>query len=167
MKSLSNKNIGGFTLIELLVVVLIIGILASIALPSYTRAVEKSRLTEAEITLKALGDAKARCMLATGESINAGKCGQGDENDNNLFTSMDIELPYPQTEYEGLPAVKSKNFVYYLDGEYLEAERLRGETILYCLEYSPYTQKISCTDYEIECKTLGYTQGTAPKYTKP
>ena len=40
------RNKKGFTLLELLVVVLIIGILASIALPQYTKAVEKAKLSE-------------------------------------------------------------------------------------------------------------------------
>lgn len=56
----------GFTLIELLVVVLIIGILAAIALPMYTKAVEKTRAAEALLLVKSLEEAMQRYTLEQG-----------------------------------------------------------------------------------------------------
>ena len=57
----------GFTLIELLVVVLIIGILSAIALPQYTKSVQKSRYTQLQISLRTLFDAQKRYYMANGE----------------------------------------------------------------------------------------------------
>jgi type IV pilus assembly protein PilA len=43
----SRKRSGGFTLVELMIVVAIIGILAAVAIPAFTRYVKKSRTAEA------------------------------------------------------------------------------------------------------------------------
>ncbi len=70
----------GFTLIELLVVVLIIGILSAVALPQYTKAVEKSRATEAITLLGNLANAEQIYKMSTG--------GYTDD-----LTLLDLQLP--------------------------------------------------------------------------
>ena len=71
----------GFTLIELLVVVLIIGILSAIALPQYTKAVEKSRGTQALTLLKALHQAQQAHHLANGTYSDS-------------FSELDVSVPW-------------------------------------------------------------------------
>ena len=57
----------GFTLIELLVVVLIIGILSSVALPQYTKAVHRARATEAWTIGKSVRTAQDVFFMANNE----------------------------------------------------------------------------------------------------
>ena len=75
----------GFTLIELLLVVLIIGILSAVALPQYTKAVEKSRATEALSVLKSLAQAQEAYYMANGSYANQ-------------FDELDVEIPWKGTQ---------------------------------------------------------------------
>ncbi|MDD6152957.1 MAG: prepilin-type N-terminal cleavage/methylation domain-containing protein [Elusimicrobia bacterium] len=78
----SESNKTGFTLIELLVVVLIIGILASVALPQYKKAVWKSRAAELRSVTRTLATAQESFFMANGTYPNK-------------FDEMDIDVNLP------------------------------------------------------------------------
>lgn len=78
------KTTKGFTLIELLVVVLIIGILAAIALPMYTKTVEKTRVANAIVWTKSASGAMTRWFM------------EHDSSDAFDIEDLDIELTEPK-----------------------------------------------------------------------
>lgn len=55
-----NPAAGGFTLVELMVSIVVVAILISIAIPSYTTQIRKSRRTEAKTALLALAAREER-----------------------------------------------------------------------------------------------------------
>jgi type IV pilus assembly protein PilE len=60
------KRPAGFTLLEILIVIIIVGVLASVALPSYFRHVETARGTEALNTVGIIRRNLEACAMQTG-----------------------------------------------------------------------------------------------------
>lgn len=77
----------GFTLIEMLIVVCILGILASIAYPSYMRSVQKSNRAEAKTELNDAAQRFQRCYTLNGRYNLGTNC--------PIFTQLDGGGSYP------------------------------------------------------------------------
>ncbi len=64
MKTKNNKS--GFTLLEIIIVIIIVGVLASLALPRFFETVEFSRSTEAMAYIGAIKRGLETCALMSG-----------------------------------------------------------------------------------------------------
>ena len=87
----------GFTLIELLVVVLIVGILSAVALPQYTKAVEKSRAAEGITLVRSIIMANQAYYMANGVY-------------SKDIRDLDLEFPGEDVSAGSVPSRQTKNF---------------------------------------------------------
>ena len=149
-----NRNKKGFTLIELLVVVLIIGILAAVALPQYQNAVEKSRVAEAKLILKAMDEAQQVCALEQSDIF--GECTGSSYWENTSFTP-----PTPLVNAECIdtdPCFITKDWEYFSD-DYLYACRIKNNQIVSCLTLSTISEEpLSCGNLATDdtyCSQIG------------
>lgn len=74
------KEIRGFTLLEILIVVVILGILASLAIPRYQVSVEKAKGSEAVANINILRGAELRYYTEY-------------DWETNVLTDLDVESP--------------------------------------------------------------------------
>ena len=80
MKQLKKGS--GFTLLEIIIVIIIVGVLASLALPKFFSTVEYSRGTEAITAISTIRQSMERCFLQ-----------KADYTPCDNFTNLDIDDP--------------------------------------------------------------------------
>lgn len=103
----------GFTLIELLAVVLIMGILASVAMPKYTRSLDRARMVEAEQMLAPIYEARERVRI------------ENEANGNNETITADmLDIGIKNiTSIEG-QLIRTPNYTYSIGNENVVQARL-------------------------------------------
>lgn len=87
MKLKNNKS--GFTLLEIIIVIIIVGVLASLALPRFFDTVEYSRATEAMNAIGTLKRGADRCAIA----VEAATGVQNDYDNCDAFDEIGVEDP--------------------------------------------------------------------------
>ncbi|WP_428897576.1 prepilin-type N-terminal cleavage/methylation domain-containing protein [Parelusimicrobium proximum] len=147
---LNCSGIRGFTLIELLVVVLIIAILAAVALPQYTKAVAKSRLSEVFILGRALSSAQDRYYLANDEYAKK-------------FDQLDVTLPNVTSGTAGTysyDTASNNNFVFEIantENNYIRITGRNGILASFIMHFRP-NSVIQCYAWKEKSEQSGLCQ---------
>lgn len=110
----SLKSRCGFTLTEMLTVVLIVGIMASLALPQYRRIIQRARASEAVAMLRVLSDSSERVATSFGSRTVAGFA--ADHASKFVFERLDMvgSGTLPMCSYSGT-VMTCDNFTYTLN----------------------------------------------------
>ena len=156
----------GFTLIELLVVVLITGILASVAVPQYEKAVKKARLTKVIPLVKTLANAEEVFYMSNGYYTGN-------------VSELDVDMPAGGTLAGGST---DDGYLRFPDGTVIDllsgiGHQAGGGSSLYViarlqvglwyvqfLENSAYPNVRLCGGDDTVCKSMGGTE-TVHKFT--
>ena len=105
----------GFTLIELMVVVLIIGILASVALPQYNKAVRKARLSEVATTFSTVSKAIDMWLVENGGIPGDWMIDFAGNGTGSFYAKLDIQQSCA-TEDSSSCYTKIGQWQYFCDG---------------------------------------------------
>ena len=111
---MNKKNITGFTLIEIMIVVAIVAILASVALPSYTKQVRKGKRVDAKVELQRIAQIQESYFVqnlsyAKDLTTDAGGLGLGDNvsSEQDVYT---ISMSVTPTGCTGLATSSCSSF---------------------------------------------------------
>jgi prepilin-type N-terminal cleavage/methylation domain-containing protein len=103
----------GFTLLEVIIVIIIIGVLASLALPRLFSVIEFSKSAEALAAIATIRSSVERCYLMNNGSYSDCRAGSTTDND---WSNSTLDIPDPslaanaQFVYAVLPVDVKKGF---------------------------------------------------------